>query len=112
MHVALFVLGTNLTFAPQFVLGEDGMTRRIADYPASAGWGTLNLLSTLGAYVVAASVLVFLLNAAVSRRLAGPDPWGGHTLEWATLSPPPRGNFEGALPEIRSPAPLLDRVAA
>jgi cytochrome c oxidase subunit 1 len=111
VHLALFAIGTNLTFAPQFALGEEGMTRRIADYPADAGWGTLNLLSTIGAYMVAASVLVFLFNAAVSRRPAGPDPWGGHTLEWATLSPPPRHNFD-ALPPVRSHAPLLDEVAA
>jgi heme/copper-type cytochrome/quinol oxidase subunit 1 len=76
LHVLLFVLGTNLTFAPQVLLGEDGMTRRIADYPAGAGWSGLNLLSTAGAYVVALSVLVFLVNAAVSRRWAGDDPCG------------------------------------
>jgi cytochrome c oxidase subunit 1 len=107
LHVALFAVGTNLTFAPQFVLGEDGMTRRIADYPPDAGWGALNLLSTVGAFLVGASVLVFLVNAAVSRRLAGDDPWGGHTLEWATASPPPRENF-AAVPTVRSYAPLLD----
>ncbi|WP_037412001.1 cytochrome c oxidase subunit I [Candidatus Solirubrobacter pratensis] len=112
VHLALFAIATNLTFAPQFALGEEGMTRRIADYPRAAGWETLNSLSTLGSYLIAVSVLVFLVNAAVSRRLAGPDPWGGHTLEWATLSPPPRGNFEGELPPIRSHAPLLDRVPA
>jgi cytochrome c oxidase subunit 1 len=107
LHVGLFVIGTNLTFAPQFVLGEEGMTRRIADYPADAGWSGLNLLSTIGAYVVALSVLVFLVNALVSRRWAGDDPWGGQTLEWATWSPPPRGNFE-TVPPVRSYTPLLD----
>jgi cytochrome c oxidase subunit 1 len=112
VHLALFAIGTNLTFAPQFALGEEGMARRIADYPASSGWETLNSLSTLGAYAIALSVAVFLVNALVSRSYAGDDPWGGHTLEWATTSPPPRGNFEAPLPEIRSPAPLLDRVAA
>jgi cytochrome c oxidase subunit 1 len=110
IQVVLFVLGTNLTFAPQFVLGEEGMRRRIADYPESAGWGTLNLLSTIGSYLVAASVLVFLLNAVISRRWAGADPWGGHTLEWATPSPPPRHNFE-SVPAVRSYAPLLDEAA-
>jgi len=107
VHLALFVLGTNLTFAPQFALGEDGMTRRIADYPADAGWSALNLLSTVGAFLVALSVLVFLVNAVVSRRLAPDDPWGGHTLEWSLPSPPPRGNFATA-PTVRSYAPLLD----
>jgi cytochrome c oxidase subunit 1 len=107
VHLALFVLGTNLTFAPQFALGEDGMTRRIADYPADAGWSALNLLSTVGAFLVALSVLVFLVDAVVSRRPAPADPWGGHTLEWSVPSPPPRGNFATA-PTVRSYAPLLD----
>src|SRR3954463_1579289 len=93
LHVALFVLGTNLTFAPQFLLGEDGMARRIADYPANAGWTGLNALSTLGAYLIGLSVLVFLLNALASRKWAGDDPWSGHTLEWlgarAAAAPPP-----------------------
>ena len=109
LHLALFVVGTNCTFAPQFALGEDGMTRRIADYPRAAGWETLNLVSTIGAYLIGLSVLVFLWNALISRRKhAGPDPWGGHTLEWAALSPPPRHNFEAPLPPVRSYAPLLD----
>jgi cytochrome c oxidase subunit 1 len=112
VQLVLFAIGTNLTFAPQFALGEEGMRRRVADYPAGAGWETLNQLSTIGSYVIAVSVLVFLVNAVVSRQLAGDDPWGGYTLEWATASPPPRGNFDGPLPPIRSHAPLLDRVAA
>jgi cytochrome c oxidase subunit 1 len=108
VQLVLFVVGTNLTFAPQFFLGEDGMTRRIADYPASSGWGTLNLLSTIGAYLIALSVLAFLFNALISRRFAPDDPWGGHTLEWSTPSPPPRQNF-ATVPTVRSYAPLLDR---
>jgi heme/copper-type cytochrome/quinol oxidase subunit 1 len=102
LHLILFALGTNLTFAPQFALGEEGMTRRIADYPHAAGWEGLNSLSTLGSYLIGLSVLVFLVNAVVSRRLAPDDPWGGHTLEWTPEIPP-----------IRSHTPLLDaRVPA
>jgi cytochrome c oxidase subunit 1 len=110
-HFGLMVIGTNLTFAPQFFLGYEGMQRRIADYPASTGWGTLNTLSTVGAFLVALSIAVFLVNVAVSltrRRAAGRDPWGGQTLEWATTSPPPPHNFDEPLPPIRSPQPLLD----
>jgi cytochrome c oxidase subunit 1 len=110
VHLVLFVIGTNLTFLPQFWLGTDGMTRRIADYPASLGWGDLNLLSSIGSYVIALSMVVFALNAVLSLRRpaeAPGDPWGGHTLEWATTSPPPRHNFD-ALPPIRTHAPLLD----
>ncbi len=111
LHWALLAVGTNLTFMPMFFLGEDGMTRRIARYPQHPGWGTLNLIETIGAGIIALAVLVFLVNVVRSRRggvLAGPDPWLGHTLEWATSSPPPRHNFDGPLPPVRSYAPLLD----
>jgi cytochrome c oxidase subunit 1 len=112
LHFWLLVIGTNLTFFPMFFLGFDGMQRRIADYPASSGFGDLNLLSTIGAFVIALAVAVFLLNLWVSlrrREPAGDDPWEAQTLEWATSSPPPRFNFRGRLPEISSFAPLLDR---
>ncbi|HEU4976972.1 MAG TPA: cbb3-type cytochrome c oxidase subunit I [Baekduia sp.] len=103
-------LGTLVTFIPMFFLGSEGMVRRVANYPADRGWETLNTISTIGAFIIAFSVLVFLVNAARSLRLgalAGDDPWDAHTLEWATSSPPPPHNFDG-LPPIRSYAPLLD----
>jgi cytochrome c oxidase subunit I len=108
---ALMVLGTNMTFGPMFFLGEKGMTRRIAAYPEDPQWGTLNLLESIGAGIIAASILIFLFNVWTSLRRrvpAGDDPWLGHTLEWATSSPPPPLNFERPLPPIRSYAPLLD----
>jgi cytochrome c oxidase subunit 1 len=111
VHFWLFVLGTNLTFVPQFFLGYDGMPRRVADYSPADGFTTGNVISTVGAFVVALSVLAFLVNVTVSwlvQRPAGDDPWGAQTLEWATSSPPPRHNFERALPPIRSAQPLLD----
>jgi cytochrome c oxidase subunit 1 len=110
LHFWLMTIGANLAFFPMFVLGAEGMTRRIADYPASTGWQGLNILETVGAVVIALSVLVFIVNVRVSlrtREAAGDDPWQGQTLEWATSSPPPRHNFD-ALPPIRSFAPLLD----
>jgi cytochrome c oxidase subunit 1 len=111
LHLALFVLGTNVTFLPMFFLGYDGMPRRVANYTPADGWTTLNVLSTVGAFVIGLSMLVFCLNVLVSwlrAEPAGPDPWGGQTLEWATTSPPPRLNFTAALPPIRSAEPLLD----
>jgi cytochrome c oxidase subunit 1 len=110
-HFWLLVIGTNVTFFPMFFLGFDGMQRRIGDYPASSGFGDLNLLSTIGSFLIALAVAVFLVNLWVSlrnREVAGDDPWEGQTLEWATSSPPPRFNFRG-LPAITSFAPLLDR---
>jgi cytochrome c oxidase subunit 1 len=110
VHFTLMTIGANLTFFPMFILGAEGMTRRIADYPATSGWQTLNEVATAGSFVIALAVGVFLVNVAVSlrhRRVAGDDPWHGQTLEWATSSPPPRHNFQ-ALPPVRSHAPLLD----
>jgi cytochrome c oxidase subunit I len=110
LHFLLMAIGTNVTFFPMFILGAEGMTRRIARYPAGTGWQGLNELETAGSYVIALSVLVFLANVAISlrrRREAGPDPWRGHTLEWAADSPPPHHNFD-SLPPIRSHSPLLD----
>jgi cytochrome c oxidase subunit I len=110
-HFWLTAVGMNLTFFPMFLLGWEGMPRRVADYPASSGWQALNAVATAGSWLVALSLLAFLLNVAVSSRRripAGPDPWGGQTLEWATASPPPRANFPEPLPPVRSFAPLQD----
>jgi cytochrome c oxidase subunit I len=111
LQLALMVVGTNMTFFPMFFLGQDGMPRRISRYPSHPGWGTLNLIETIGAGIIALGVVAFVVNVFVSLRarvLAGDDPWLGHTLEWATTSPPPRLNFERPLPPVRSYAPLLD----
>jgi len=111
LQFVLLLAGTNLTFFPMFLLGYDGMPRRVADYAPDAGFTDLNRLSTLGSYLVAIGVAVFLWNLYVSlrrREPAGDDPWEGHTLEWATSSPPPRYNFR-SLPPVTSYAPLLDR---
>jgi cytochrome c oxidase subunit 1 len=105
----LLAIGANVTFFPMFFLGFDGMPRRVADYAPRLG--DLNLLSSIGAGLIALGILVFLLNLVVSLRHrvpAGDDPWEAQTLEWATSSPPPRHNF-ASLPRIGSYAPLLDR---
>lgn len=109
-HFILTLVGVNVTFFPMFLLGADGMPRRVADYPASSGWQPLNIVATVGSYVLFVSVALFLMNVFISYRrnvAAGPDPWLGQTLEWTTSSPPPPHNFT-ALPPIRSYAPLLD----
>jgi cytochrome c oxidase subunit I len=111
LQLLVMVIGTNLTFFPMFILGNDGMPRRISRYPTHPGWGTLNELETIGAGIIALGVLIFLINVWTSLRRrvpAGDDPWLGHTLEWATSSPPPPLNFDRPFPPIRSYAPLLD----
>ena len=108
---ALTFVGMNVTFFPLFFLGFDGMARRVADYPAGTGWETLNTLSTVGSWLLGLAIVLFLLNVAgalLRREPAGADPWGGHTLEWATSSPPPPEGFTAPLPPVRSHAPLLD----
>ena len=92
----LFFIGVNVTFFPMHFLGMMGMTRRVYTYLPETGWGPLNLLSTVGAATIGASVVVFLANVARSLRRgapAGDDPWGSATLEWGTSSPPPAYNF-------------------
>jgi cytochrome c oxidase subunit 1 len=111
LQLAVMVIGTNMTFFPMLILGEEGMTRRISRYPTHPGWRTLNLIESVGAGIVALGVLIFVINVVVSlrrREPAGSDPWLGHTLEWATASPPPPLNFHAPLPPVRSYAPLLD----
>ena len=110
-HFGLMFAGALLTFVPMFFLGHEGMPRRVANYGHEAGWHELNIVSTVGAYVIFVSIVVFLVNVVRSLRSgrrAGPDPWEGQTLEWATSSPPPRENFTAPLPPVRSYAPLLD----
>jgi cytochrome c oxidase subunit 1 len=106
----LFFIGFNVTFFPMHILGLYGMTRRIYTYPKEMGWGDMNLLATVGAGIIAVSVLLFIINAVRSRRhgeLAGCDPWGGGTLEWSTASPPPAGNFE-LVPVVHGRDPMWE----
>ncbi|MGZ8475443.1 MAG: cytochrome c oxidase subunit I [Candidatus Limnocylindria bacterium] len=109
VHFWLHFIGFNLTFYPHHQLGLSGMPRRIADYSPDAGWTILNLISTVGAFMIAISVLPFLINVVASLingEPAGDDPWEGNTLEWATTSPPPPYNFD-RLPPIHSERPLF-----
>ncbi len=93
----LLFVGFNLTFAPMHILGLQGMPRRIYQYPDGFGWNFWNLAATVGAFVIALGVLVFLVQAAASFRRpkeAPADPWDARTLEWSIPSPPPEHNFD------------------
>jgi cytochrome c oxidase subunit I+III len=103
-NFGLFFLGFNLTFFPMHILGMMGMPRRVYTYGADKGWGGLNLLATVGAFILAFSALLFVINFLYSRRhgpLAGHDPWEAPTLEWGTASPPPSYNYL-QLPTVRA----------
>ncbi|HEX6140752.1 MAG TPA: cytochrome c oxidase subunit I [Candidatus Limnocylindria bacterium] len=112
VHFWGLMVGMNLTFFPMHFLGLSGMPRRVADYSGPEWWTPVNLLISLGAVLVALSVLAFVTNIVINvlmgrGREAGDDPWGGYSLEWATTSPPPHHNFT-RLPPIRSERPVWD----
>ena len=111
LHFWLTFIGFNLTFMIQHVLGMYGMPRRVFTYPPLPGWEAMNMISTVGAFVLAFAVLVFLVNVMVSLRsgeVAGDNPWNAWTLEWATTSPPPHENFPKGVPPVRGRRPLWD----
>ncbi len=93
---AIMFLGFNLQFAPQHWLGMDGMPRRIFTYAENMGWENTNMYASAGGFLMAFSVLLFMINVVISARRnqkAGDDPWDGRTLEWSISSPPPHYNF-------------------
>jgi cytochrome c oxidase subunit 1/cytochrome c oxidase subunit I+III len=103
-------VGFNVGFFPMHVLGLLGMPRRIYTYADGLGWGPLNLVVTLGSYLFALGVLLFLINVWKSLRggrRAGANPWDAPSLEWATPSPPPPYNFL-VIPTVASRYPLWE----
>ena len=112
---ATLFLGALLLSVPDLISGLVEDTPRMAADAGGEGLvETMNVLSAGGAAlsILGALVLTAAVLATVRMdRTATDDPWQGHTLEWATASPPPAGNFVGPLPEVRSAAPLLDARA-
>jgi cytochrome c oxidase subunit I len=103
-------VGFVMTFLVQHSLGLSGMPRRIYTYRADTGWGTDNMISTIGAFILGIGVVLTLINVFISIKRghrAGPDPWQGNTLEWFSPSPPPPHNFD-VIPTVRSVEPMRD----
>ena len=111
IHFWTLFFGFHITFLIQHWLGIVGMPRRYADYLATDGFTDMNMISTVGAFLLAFSNIPFFINVWITRKspLVGvDDPWGyGGSLEWATSCPPPRHNFT-SIPRIRSERPAFD----
>ena len=112
IHFWLLFIGFQVTFLVQHWLGVQGMPRRYGDYLASDGFTLLNIVSSVGSFILGISMVFFLWNVFVTWRNAPKvtvdDPWGyGASLEWATSCPPPRHNF-ASLPRVRSERPAFD----
>ena len=111
VHFVLTFVGMHLTFLVQHIVGLEGMPRRVQSYLEEDGFGTLNLVSTIGAFILGISVLPFFWNVWRSLKrgpIAGDNPWDAQTLEWWTHSPPVPENFDRPLPPIRSERPVWD----
>src|SRR5690606_7576619 len=101
LHFWLMLIGMNLTFAPMHWLGLQGMVRRTWKYPEEAGLQTWNQVETVGAFIIALSILVFMYNWWRSKTHGEPsglDPWDARTIEWMTPHPTPEYNF--AVPPV------------
>ena len=112
IHFWLLFIGFHTTFLVQHWLGVLGMPRRYATYQPGDGFTLMNQISTVGAFILAVSMLPFLYNVWITARRAPKvtvnDPWGySRSLEWATSCPPPRHNFT-SIPRIRSESPAFD----
>jgi cytochrome c oxidase subunit 1 len=111
IHFWTLFLGFHTTFLIQHWLGIKGFPRRYADYLATDGFTTMNMVSTVGSTLLALSMIPFAINVWITRKapkVTSDDPWGyGSSLEWATSCPPPRHNFH-RMPEIRSERPAFD----
>jgi heme/copper-type cytochrome/quinol oxidase subunit 1 len=106
----LTLVGFHVTFLVQHSAGLSGMPRRIFEYQSDAGWHAYNLISTIGAFIIALGVLLTIVNVVRSLKvgvIAGPDPWKANTLEWFVPSPPPEHNFD-SIPRVRSVEPMKD----
>jgi cytochrome c oxidase subunit 1 len=109
-HFWLNFIAFNLTFFPMHYAGMLGMPRRIYTYDAGQGWETFNMISSVGAFLMAPAFLIFFWNFFRSKKvgeIAGDNPWDAATLEWSIPSPPPEYNF-AQIPMVTSRYPLWD----
>ncbi|MBS9719320.1 cytochrome c oxidase subunit I [Tianweitania sp. BSSL-BM11] len=106
----LIFIGFNMTFFLMHLTGLLGMPRRIDTYPAEAKWEWLNLLSSVGSFVMTIGFALFVLDIILQVRFGKAfrrNPWQARSLEWATPTPPPSYAF-ASLPHVESPADWLE----
>jgi cytochrome c oxidase subunit 1 len=104
------LLGVHLYVWPMFLAGLKGQPVDIYKFYSGLGLDGYNLVASIGAFVLLAGIVIGTVNVVIgyaAGRRSGHDPWGGATLEWFALSPPPLHNFD-AVPDVRSPEPLRD----
>ncbi len=105
------LVGLNLYVVCMFLAGLEGQPVDVYKFYEDAGVDGYNLIASIGAFILVVGILIELGNAAYSwnngLHARGHDPWGGSTLEWFALSPPPPHNFD-AVPDVRSGEPLHD----
>jgi cytochrome c oxidase subunit I+III len=104
----LMFIGFNVSFMPMHLTGLMGMPRRVWTYPSNLGWDLLNTISTVGAFIIAAGVLTFLVDLVLRFRpgKGGPEnPWQAGTLEWL----PSDVYSTRSIPQVTSLEPLWDR---
>jgi cytochrome c oxidase subunit I+III len=112
MSFWLIFIGFNLTFLIMHATGLIGMTRRIYTYDSDTGWEWMNLVSSVGAFMMAIGFALFTIDILLQWRFgkrAKRDPWGAATLEWATAMPPPPYNF-ASIPAVGGRSPLQDTL--
>jgi cytochrome c oxidase subunit I+III len=105
----LMFVGFNVAFFPMHVTGLAGMPRRVHTYAADLGWGALNMASTVGAFMIAAGVLLFVIDVARRFRMSfegnAGNVWNAGTLEWL-----PSGTYSNrSIPEVASDYPLWEQ---
>ncbi|HJO80178.1 MAG: cytochrome c oxidase subunit I [Acidimicrobiales bacterium] len=103
----VMLVGFNLTFGPMHILGLQGMSRRIDTYSPGFGFELWNMVVTIGSFIIALSIVIFVVNVILSAMKArgkppcGPDPWDARSLEWITPNPTPVHNFD-EIPVVES----------
>jgi len=112
VNAILMFIGFNMVFFPMHILGLIGMPRRVYTYLPETGWGDLNMLASIGAFVMGIAAIVFVANVVYSWKLgkvASINPWGADTLEWSLPSPIPQYAFQ-YIPIVQGRHALWERT--